>query len=158
MNQLFAPFSRCCSTVCWGDPNHQSKDNRDKKENHQPPALCTIWQIIYKKKKLLLLSRWSRIPAALPSVDWTQICFTESEKTFVWLFLTQLLQFLLLPQTSLGGLIKQPGLPGYCLFCLINWAVKFSTWPPNNTTTPSLANTASVPVVGCPAGPGVSGP
>lgn len=30
-------------------------------------------------------------------------------------FVTQLLRFLLLPQTSLSRLIKQHGLPGYCL-------------------------------------------
>lgn len=147
---------RCCSTVCWGDLNRQSKDNR-KEKKHQPPALCTTWQI----KKLLLLTRWSRVPVALLSVDLTLIksALRSQKKPNIQenVFLNLLLQFLLMPQTSLSRLIKQPGLPGYCLCIWWTGLCQLSTCPPNNTTTPLLPNKALVPTVWCPAGPTSAG-
>lgn len=100
---------QCCSTVYWRDLNRQSKDNREEKK-HQPPALCTLWQI----KKAAIIDKAKPCPRGIAECGFgfNHICLTESEKAknpmkmFFWL---------LLPQTSLGQLIKRPGLPGYCL-------------------------------------------
>lgn len=101
---------QCCSTVYWRDLNRQSKDNREEKK-HQPPALCTLWQI----KKAAVIDKAKPCPCGIAECGFgfNHICLMESEKAknpmkmFFWLLLP--------PQTSLGQLIKRPGLPGYCL-------------------------------------------
>lgn len=107
------------------------------------------------------MTRRSRVPVALLSVDLTLI------KSALWsqkkpnihenVSLNLLLQFLLPPQTNLSRLIKQPGLPGYCLCIWRTGLCQLSTCPPNNTTTPLLPNKAPVPTVWCPAGPTSAG-
>lgn len=105
-------ISQCCSTVCWRDLNSQRQGGKNTSRQHAPHS---------GKKKAALVDKaklW-QCSAAEYGFDYTQLFFISSEiitiKNTQSGFMTPLLQFLLLPQTSLSRLIKQPGLPGYCL-------------------------------------------
>lgn len=101
----------CCSTVCWGDLNRQSKDNREEKN---PPGTSTLHNLANKKAAVIDKARPCPWSTAEYGFDLNQICFTESQKaksplkTFFWLCCCQ--------KTSLRRLLKQPG------YCLCVWS------------------------------------
>lgn len=68
---------RCCSTVCWGDLNRQSKDNRKEKKT---PATSTLHNLANKKAAVIDKAKPCPCSIAECGFDFNQICSVESEK------------------------------------------------------------------------------
>lgn len=104
-------ISQCCSTVCWRDLNSQRQGGK------KTPAASSFHNLAKKAALVDKAKLWQC------SWIWIWLCSTllyivknnNNKKKTLKVVLWLLLQFLLLPQTSLSRLIKQPGLPGYCL-------------------------------------------